>query len=53
MNKPCNSCENCTKYNTGRGENFFLCELLDRRMPNADYVKNCRKYIPKNMIERV
>lgn len=47
MSKPCNSCENATKCNTGKGDIFFLCELLDCRMSNTDYVKECKYKIPK------
>lgn len=43
MSKPCNSCDNAQKCkSSNKSETFFICEKLDCRMSNADYVKNCK-----------
>lgn len=48
MSKPCNSCDCSTKLKSGSGgESFFICEKLDCRMSNADYVKICKHKRPK------
>lgn len=49
MSKPCNSCWYSQKIKTGgpRGDTFFICEKIDCRMPNVDYVKECKDYKPK------
>lgn len=48
MCKPCNSCDSSVKVRTKSGDDiFFLCEALDCRMSNADYVKDCKHKKPK------